>query len=70
MMKRIYKNKKGQVLIEYLLLMVIAIGCVTLLTKALVNREDSSPGMIIKAWDGIIKIIGEDIPDCPAAGCN
>lgn len=69
-MKLIYKNKKGQVLIEYLLLMVIAIGCVTILTKSLVNREDANPGLIIKAWDKMIKTIGEDIPDCVNPGCN
>lgn len=69
-MKSIYKNKSGQVLIEYLLLMVIAIGCVTLLTKQLVDRNSSSPGMIIKAWDGILKNIGRDIPDCLSPDCS
>ncbi len=69
-MKSIYKNKSGQVLVEYLLLMVIGIGCVTLLTKQLVDRNSADPGMIIKAWDGILKNIGEDIPDCVNPGCG
>lgn len=67
-MKSVYrnpvKNNKGQILVEYLLLMVIVIGCATLLTKSLVNRSDSNPGMIIKVWDGIIKNIANDLPDC------
>lgn len=62
-MKSLYKNQKGQILVEYLLLMVIAIGCATLLTKQLVGRGDS-PGMLIRAWDGLIKNIANDIPDC------
>ena len=54
----------GSNLVEYLLLMVIVIGCATLLTKSLVNRSSTNPGMIIKAWDGIIKNLSNDLPDC------
>lgn len=58
------KNNKGQILVEYLLLMVIAVGCATLLTKALISRGDSDQGMIIRAWDGILKNIANDQPAC------
>ena len=64
------KNNKGQILVEYLLLMVIAVGCATLLTKSLIGRGDSNQGMIIKAWDGILKNIANDIPDCETADCS
>jgi len=57
-------NNKGQILVEYLLLMVIAVACATLLTKSLIGRGDSSTGMIIKAWNGILKNISNDLPDC------
>jgi uncharacterized protein (UPF0333 family) len=57
-------NQRGQILVEYLLLMVIAIGCATLLTKQLVSRNSDSPGIIIKAWNGIISTISKDLPDC------
>ncbi|MBC7743291.1 MAG: hypothetical protein H7061_13925 [Bdellovibrionaceae bacterium] len=61
----VLKNKSGQILVEYLLLMVIAIGCATLLTKGLVGRgEGKSEGMLIRQWDKIIHVIGNDIPDC------
>lgn len=63
-MRFLYKNKKGQILVEYLLLMVVAVGLSTLLTKAMISRKDGSSGMIIKAWDKIIKSIGNDLPDC------
>lgn len=57
-------NETGQILVEYLLLMVIAIGCATLLTKKLVGRGDSDTGVIIKVWDGLLKNISNDMPDC------
>lgn len=57
-------NNRGQILVEYLLLMVIAVGIVALLTRSLVRRDEASPGLIIKAWDGILKSIGNDLPDC------
>lgn len=61
--RKLVRNSKGQILVEYLLLMVIAIGCGTLLTKGLVGRSGEG-GTIIKQWDRIIKIIGHDVPDC------
>lgn len=63
-------NNKGQVLVEYLLLMVIAVACATILIKGLIGREGGGPGsgkkpgIIIDKWDQIIRIIGNDIPDC------
>ena len=57
------KNRRGQILVEYLLLLVIAVGLATLLTKKLIGRGDS-PGIIINQWDKILKVIGNDLPDC------
>ena len=58
-------NRRGQILIEYMLLMVIAVGIATFLTKAFIGRgEDTKRGMIIKQWDKIITILGNDLPDC------
>lgn len=57
------KNNKGQILVEYLLLMVIAIACATILTKKLISRG-SNPGYIIQMWNKVIVIIGNDLPDC------
>lgn len=57
-------NQKGQILVEYLLLMVIALGCVTLLSKALIGRSDTSAGIVIKAWHSILRNVANDLPDC------
>ena len=64
------KNQNGQILVEYLLLMVIAVACAAALTNKLIGRSGTkddgytNTGIIIKQWDKIINIIGNDIPDC------
>jgi hypothetical protein len=58
-------NRRGQILVEYILLMVISVSCAALLTKALVGRgDDGQRGIVIKQWDKILKVIGNDLPDC------
>ena len=61
--KKMKKNNRGQILVEYLLLLVISVACATLLTKKLISRGDT-PGIIINQWDRILKVIGNDLPDC------
>lgn len=60
------RNKRGQVIIEYLLIMVLMVAIASTLTKKLVGRSDNSQdqGMIIRSWSRIIKAIGNDLPDC------
>lgn len=65
-----FKNKRAQVLVEYLLLMVIAVSLATLLTKTLINRKSGSEGIIITAWDKILQNVGKDLPDCEKPNCQ
>ena len=67
---QLLKNNHGQVLVEYLLLMVIAVGLATLMTKQLVSRSNTKPGIIINAWNKILVNIGKDIPDCAKPNCQ
>jgi hypothetical protein len=67
---QLFKNRRGQILVEYLLLMVIAVGLATLMTKQLVNRSETKPGIIINAWNKILVNIGKDIPDCAKPDCQ
>jgi uncharacterized protein (UPF0333 family) len=72
------KNKnKGQVLVEYMLLLLISVSFATLLVSKLVSRkEGDSQGLIIKAWSKMLTTLGNDLPDCPnqtnfnSAKCN
>ena len=59
------RSNRGQILVEYILLMVITISFATMLVKALVSREDGKQGMVVKQWDNMLKKIGNDLPDCP-----
>lgn len=65
-----HKNRRAQILVEYLLLMVIAVGAATLLTNTLISRKASGPGIIITAWDKILKNVGKDLPDCEKPNCQ
>lgn len=68
------QNRRAQVLVEYLLLMVIAVSLATMLTKILINRSSGSglnkTGIIISAWDKILKAVGKDLPDCEKPNCQ
>lgn len=61
------KSNSGQIIIEYILLMALVVSLAAALTKGLVGRADSGSGQgaIIKTWNKIIKVIGNDLPDCP-----
>lgn len=56
-------NKKGQIVVEYVLLLVIAVSLAALLISQLVSRNPDSPGLLINKWQSILKVIADDIPD-------
>lgn len=56
-------NKKGQIVVEYVLLLVIAVSLAALLISQLVSRNPDSPGLLITKWQSILKVIADDIPD-------
>ena len=61
--KMFKKQKKGQVVLEYVLLLVIVVA-VALVMLNLVEVDSSDPaggGSLIRYWIGIIKAIGEDV---------
>ncbi len=61
------QNQSGQILVEYILLLLIAVSSAMILTTALVGRRSSldESGILIKSWHKIITAIGNDLPDCP-----
>ncbi len=58
------RNQRGQILIEYILLLFIAVSCATILVKGLAGRGEGSEGVIIKNWNRMIQALGNDLPDC------
>jgi len=55
-------NQRGQIVVEYVLLLVLAVGLAILLTKQLVSRDPDNGGILTVKWDAILKVIGNDKP--------
>jgi hypothetical protein len=57
------QSESGQIIVEYVLLLVIAIGLATILTRALVSRTQGDEGIVIRAWEEMLNQIAADHPD-------
>lgn len=57
------QHQKGQIVVEYVLLMTIAVAVAVLLVKQIAGREAGEEGVIVKKWKNIIKVIADDVPD-------
>lgn len=56
-------NRSGQVVLEYVLLVVISAMAATLIIKGMVSRTPSDQGFIIRAWERVLVSIGDDLPE-------
>jgi hypothetical protein len=56
------KNQRGQVVVEYVLLLIVLIAVAAALMKGLVGTQDNK-GAVLKTWSGLLTTIAEDIPD-------
>ncbi len=65
---RLSFNQKGQVLVEYMLLLLISVSFATLLVSKLISRKTDgagkADGIIIESWSRMLKTLGNDLPDC------
>ena len=59
----VLRQNKGQIILEYILILVIAVSVATLLTSRLVGRGDDSSGIVIQAWGELNRMVGEDLGD-------
>lgn len=55
--------RKGQIVVEYVLLLMVGVAVAVLITSLMVSRSTSDPGFLIKQWKRIIDFIAEDYPD-------
>jgi hypothetical protein len=53
----------GQIVVEYILLLVIGVGVASIITSMMVSRDPNRPGFLITKWVDILKDIGADTPD-------
>ena len=54
------QSASGQIVVEYVLLLVVAVAVAALITKTMVSSED---GFIISTWSRVVKQIGSDYAD-------
>jgi hypothetical protein len=54
------QSEKGQVAVEYVLLLITGVVIWLLIVNTLVSRSPDSPGMIVRKWHEIVQWIGQD----------
>jgi uncharacterized protein (UPF0333 family) len=65
------QSTRGQIVIEYILLLVVAVTISAILVRQLASRSETKPGLVVEKWKSIQKEIGEDLPDkCSGDQCN
>lgn len=59
----IVSNQRGQIVVEYVLLLIIAVGLAAFITTFVASRNPDQPGFLIAKWVQIINTIGADTAD-------
>ena len=57
------RNERGQVVVEYVLLLVASVTIALVITRLMVGRDPGNPGFVISAWNSIVQEIGADRAD-------
>lgn len=64
-------KSSGQVVVEYILLLIVAVAMAALVVKQIASRNPDDPGILIYKWHEIQRTIAEDLPDkCQGSGCR
>ena len=61
--KAILRQNKGQLIVEYVLLIFIVVTACALLTRMLVGRGDGNNGVVITKWSQLLNMVGQDVGD-------
>lgn len=56
-------QNRGQLIVEYILLIVLVVAIATTLTRSLVGRGEGETGVIITKWAQLLEMVGQDIGD-------
>ncbi len=54
------QSQRGQVAVEYVLLLVVGVTVWLLIVEQLVSRKTESPGLIIQKWRQVLEVVGND----------
>ena len=61
--KSTFRKDSGQIVLEYILLLVAGVGMAALVTSTMISRNEQNPGFLIVKWMKIIQEIGKDQTD-------
>ena len=61
--RSLVQNRSGQVVIEYILLLVLVTSLGAVIIKGMVSRSTDEPGILVAKWHSIIKTIALDNPE-------
>ncbi len=56
-------NQKGQIIVEYVLLLLVVVAIAAGIVRMVASRDPSDPGFLIDAWDRMLNTIGNDLSD-------
>jgi uncharacterized protein (UPF0333 family) len=56
-------KERGQVAVEYILLVAVAVVVALIITTAMVSREEGNEGFLIQAWRVMLDTLGADKAD-------
>lgn len=63
MKSQIKKTESGQIVVEYVLLLVVAVSLAFLIGNTIGKRDPESPGFLIQKWKTVWEAIGRDNPE-------
>lgn len=61
--KSILKSQSGQLVIEYVLLLIVVVTIAVLIRNMLMKKDPDAPGSLVGKWEEIRKVIAEDDPN-------
>lgn len=61
--RRVTQGEGGQIIVEYVLLLAVAVMMAAIITRMMVSPDRGSPGFVLKTWNEIVTAIGADTAD-------
>ena len=62
------RGEGGQIVVEYVLLLVVAVSLATLITRTMISQSQGQTGFVITFWQQILTQIGSDKADDVESG--
>ena len=57
------QSEGGQIVVEYVLLLAVAVMMAAIITRMMISPDPGSPGFVLKTWNEIVTSIGADHAD-------